>query len=190
MEYTLHHGDLPAGLNLGSVIAVDGEMTGLNPWRDRLCMLQIAGENGDIHLVKVLGDPSVTKILHVAVTDTAFVYKWLGVLMQPLFCTKVASRIARTNTENHSMKYLIKEYLEIDFKKTHQTSDWGAETYSPEQLEYAASDVVHLHKLREKLTELLKREGRTELADACFKFLPTRAVLDLYGWPEEGLLGY
>lgn len=203
MEYTLHHGDLPDGLDLGAVVAVDGEMMGLNAWRDRLCMLQFCGEHGDIHLVKfgrgeyhapnivkLFADDKVVKILHCAVTDMAFAYRWLGVRMENVFCTKVASRIARTNTDMHSMKYLIKEYLDIEFKKTHQTSDWGAETYSPEQLDYAASDVLHLHALREKLMELLLREGRAELAEACFKFLPYRAVLDLNGWPEEGLLGY
>lgn len=203
MNIKLHHGDLPAGLHLGSVVAVDCEMGGLNPWRDRIFLTQIKGEGDDIHLVKfgrgeynapnlskVLSDPKVTKIFHVARTDCTFLQRWLGVTVAPVFCTKVASRIARTNTDIHSMKFLLKEYLGVEVSKHYQCSDWGAEEYTKEQMEYAASDVLYLHALRDKLIQLLQREGRTDLAKGCFDFLPTRSKLDLYGWPEEAFLGH
>jgi ribonuclease D len=203
MNYTLHHGDLPNGLDLGPVVAADCEMTGLNPWRDHLCLMQLAGRDGHAHLVKfkrgeynapnttkLMANPNVVKIFHVGATDLAFIYNYLRVEVRPVFCTKVASRLARTNTDIHSMKQLIKEFLDIDFKKTHQQSDWGADAYSPEQLEYAAADVQHLHVLYDKLSALLEREGRMDLAKGCFDFLPIRARLDLGGWPEEHFLGH
>lgn len=203
MALHLHHGDLPDGLSLGPVVAVDGEMMGLNPYRDRLCLVQLSAGDGEAHLVKfdgtdysapnlkaLLSSPDVEKIFHVARTDLAVMKHWLGVTVAPVFCTKVASRLCRTFTERHGMKDLIKELLHVDFSKgVQQTSDWGAPDLSPEQLSYAADDVLYLHRLRDVLTALLRREGRWEMAQACFRFLPTRAELDLGGWPED-VLGY
>ncbi len=203
MALHLHHGDLPEGLSLGPIVAVDGEMMGLDPYRDRLCLVQLSAGDGDAHLVKfdgkdysaprlkaLLADPAVEKIFHVARTDLAVMKHWLGVTVAPVFCTKVASRLCRTFTERHGMKDLIRELLHVDFSKgVQQTSDWGAAELTPEQLAYAADDVLYLHRLRETLIALLEREGRLALAQACFRFLPWRAELDLGHWPED-VLGY
>lgn len=203
MTVHLHHGDLPDGLDLGPIVAVDGEMMGLHPHRDRLCLVQLSSGDGDAHLVKfngkeydapnlkaLLSSPDVEKIFHCARTDLAFMKHWLGVAVAPVFCTKIASKLCRTYTERQGMKELIRELLKIDFSKgAQQTSDWGAEELSPEQLSYAADDVLYLHRLREELIKLLEREDRMELAQACFRFLPYRAELDLGGWPDD-VLGY
>lgn len=202
---TIHYykNDLPDGLNLGPVVAVDGEMMGLNPHRDRLCLVQLSSGDGNAHLVhlvdrdfsapnlkKLLGDKNVVKIFHVARTDLAVMKHWLGVRVAPVFCTKVAARLVRTYTDKNGMKDLITNMLGVEFVKgVQQTSDWGAVELTEDQKTYAADDVLYLHKLREKLIELLKREDRMELAQACFDYLPFRAELDLGGWPED-MLGY
>lgn len=208
MANHLYHGDLPddvlAQLSAGTAVAVDGEMMGLNPFRDRLCLVQLSSGDGNAHLVKfdgkdysapnlkaLLSNPKVTKIFHVARTDMAVMKHWLGITVAPVFCTKVASRLCRTYTDRHSMKFLIEDLLGIKIGKNHafQCSDWGAATLSTEQQDYAADDVLYLHQLMAKLTELLEREGRFGLAKACFDFLPARAELDLGGW-DDSMLGY
>jgi ribonuclease D len=202
MTVHLHKNDLPTGLSFGPVVAVDGEMMGLNPFRDRLCLMQLSAGDGDAHLVQfngtdysapnlkaLLTDPKVEKIYHVARTDVAFAHHWLGVRVNPVFCTKVASRLCRTFTDKHGMKEIIKDLLGIEIAKGLGSSDWGVAELTPEQMQYAAEDVLYLHALREKLMVMLKREGRLELAQACFNFLPYRAELDLGGWSEE-MLGH
>lgn len=202
MTVHLHKNDLPAGLSFGPVVAVDGEMMGLNPFRDRLCLMQLSAGDGNAHLVQfngtdysapnlkaLLTDPKVEKIYHVARTDIAFAHHWLGVRVNPVFCTKVASRLCRTFTDKHGMKEIIKDLLGIEIAKGLGSSDWGGAELTQEQMQYAAEDVLYLHALREKLLVLLKREGRLELAQACFNFLPYRAELDLGGWSEE-MLGH
>ena len=202
MTVHLHKNDLPAVLSFGPVVAVDGEMMGLNPFRDRLCLMQLSAGDGDAHLVQfnctdysapnlkaLLTDPKVEKIYHVARTDIAFAHHWLGVRVNPVFCTKVASRLCRTFTDKHGMKEIIKDLLGIEIAKGLGSSDWGGAELTQEQMQYAAEDVLYLHALREKLLVLLKREGRLELAQACFNFLPYRAELDLGGWSEE-MLGH
>ncbi len=200
MNVTLHEGDLPAGLDLGPVVAIDTETLGLRPMRDRLCLVQLSSGDGNVHLVKfstakydapnlkkLLGDPKVTKLFHFARFDIGVMHTYLNVLTAPVYCTKVASRIARTYTGHHSLKNLVKDLLQIDIDKQQQTTDWGAATLSPEQIEYAATDVLHLHRIRAILDESLVREGRMELAHACFGFLPHRALLDMAGWAEEDI---
>ena len=202
MTVHLHKNDLPTGLSFGPVVAVDGEMMGLNPFRDRLCLMQLSAGDGDAHLVQfngtdysapnlkaLLTDPAVEKIYHVARTDIAFAHHWLGVRVNPVFCTKVASRLCRTFTDKHGMKEIIKELLGIEIAKGLGSSDWGGAELTQEQMQYAAEDVLYLHALRDKLMVMLKREGRLELAQACFNFLPYRAELDLGGWSEE-MLGH
>jgi ribonuclease D len=197
MTITLHRGDLPADLSLGSVVAVDTETMGLNPHRDRLCLVQLSAGDGNAHLVQILrgpakaprlaallADPQVLKLFHFGRFDIAMLEHALGVRCEPVYCTKIAARLTRTFTDRWGLKDLCKELLGVDLSKQQQTSDWGADTLSEEQLAYAASDVLHLHALRAKLDALLAREGRTELAEAAFRFLPTRARLDLAGWPE------
>ena len=197
MTITLHRGDLPADLSLGSVVAVDTETMGLNPHRDRLCLVQLSAGDGNAHLVQIprgpanaprlaalLADPKVLKLFHFGRFDIAMLEHALCVRCEPVYCTKIAARLVRTFTDRWGLKDLCKELLAVDLSKQQQTSDWGAETLSEEQLAYAASDVLHLHALRAKLDLLLAREGRTELAEAAFRFLPTRARLDLAGWPE------
>jgi ribonuclease D len=197
MTITLHRGDLPADLSLGSVVAVDTETMGLNPHRDRLCLVQLSAGDGNAHLVQIprgpakaprlaalLADPKVLKLFHFGRFDIAMLEHALGVRCEPVYCTKIAARLVRTFTDRWGLKDLCKELLGVDLSKQQQTSDWGADTLSEEQLAYAASDVLHLHALRAKLDSLLAREGRTELAEAAFRFLPTRARLDLAGWPE------
>ncbi|MSP49680.1 MAG: ribonuclease D [Alphaproteobacteria bacterium] len=198
MSLHLHKGDLPDGLDLGPLVAIDSETMGLDPARDRLCLVQLSAGDGACHLVqlaqgaekapnlkKLLTDPKVTKLFHFARFDIAMFRRHLGVTTQPLYCTKIASKLTRTFTDKHGLKDLCKDLLSVDLSKQQQTSDWGAPTLSEEQLRYAASDVLHLHKLKEKLDAMLKREGRIEIAEACFRFLPVRAELDLLGWGDE-----
>jgi ribonuclease D len=197
MTITLHRGDLPADLSFGAVVAVDTETMGLNPHRDRLCLVQLSAGDGNAHLVQILrgpakaprlaalmADPKVLKLFHFGRFDIAMLEHALGARCEPVYCTKIAARLTRTFTDRWGLKDLCKELLGVDLSKQQQTSDWGADTLSEEQLAYAASDVLHLHALRAKLDALLAREGRTELAEAAFRFLPTRARLDLAGWPE------
>lgn len=196
MTIRLHHGDLPAGADFGPVVAIDTETLGLNLNRDRLCLVQLSRGDGNAELVQIgpgqdapelkrlLADESVLKIFHFGRFDMAVLKHALGVMPRPVYCTKVASRLARTFTDRHGLKDLVRELLGIEISKQQQSSDWGAPTLTQEQLAYAASDVLHLHALREKLDVMLVREGRDGLARACFAFLPTRAELDLRGWGD------
>jgi ribonuclease D len=199
----LHKGDLPEDLNLGSVVAIDCETMGLNPKRDRLCVVQISGGDGHAHLVQVakgqsaapnlerlLTDPAVLKIFHYGRFDIAAMYHAFGALTAPVYCTKIASKMVRTYTDRHGLRNLTQELLGVDISKQQQSSDWGAETLTEAQKDYAASDVLHLHKLRDVLNTRLAREGRTDLAQACFDFLPTRALLDLEGWPDTDIFAH
>jgi ribonuclease D len=199
----LYQGDLPKGLQLEGDIAIDCEAMGLNPHRDRLCVVQLSDGKGDAHLVQfaadqyhaphlvaLLTDPQRVKIFHFGRFDIALIYHYLGALTAPVYCTKIASRLARTFTDRHSFKDLCRELIGTDISKQQQTSDWGAATLSPEQMSYAAADVLYLHALREKLNAMLAREGRMELARQCFNFLPTRARLDLEGWPDQDIFAH
>ena len=204
MAIHVHVGDLPENLDLGGVIAVDSETMGLNPNRDRLCLVQLSSGDGDAHLVQfpphkgydaprleaMLGDPNRLKLLHFARFDIAMVERWLGVTMAPVYCTKIASKLTRTYTDRHGLKDNCRELLDVDLSKQQQSSDWGAESLSDAQKAYAASDVLHLHALKAKLDERLAREGRTDLARACFEFLPYRAKLDLAGWEESDIFAH
>lgn len=203
MTIRLHKGDLPSDVRFTQSVAIDTETLGLNPLRDRLCLVQLSGGDGNAEIVQIaagqksaprlqalLADRSVTKIFHFARFDIAVLEHALGVMTEPLFCTKIASRLTRTYTDRHGLKDLAKELVDVDLSKQQQSSDWAAETLSEAQLAYAASDVLYLHQLRDKLTERLAREGRRELADACFRFLPTRARLDLLGWGEEDIFAH
>jgi ribonuclease D len=197
MANKLYRGDLPADLSFGSVVAIDTETMGLNPHRDRLCLVQLSSGDGHAHLVQIakgqtkaphlaalLADPNVLKLFHFGRFDIAVLEHALGVRCEPVYCTKIAAKLTRTFTDRFGLKDLCKELLGVDLSKQQQTSDWGAESLSEEQLSYAASDVLHLHALKAKLDALLEREGRIELAQAAFRFLPSRARLDLAGWPE------
>ena len=197
MANHLHRNDLPDGLDLGPVVAIDCETMGLNPHRDRLCVVQLSSGNGEAHIVQIeqgqteapnlsalLTDPKVLKLFHFGRFDVAAMYQAFGALASPVYCTKIASKLVRTYTDRHGLKYLLQELLGIDISKQQQSSDWGAAELTEAQIEYAASDVLYLHQLRDKLDERLDREGRMKLAQACFEFLPTRARLDLEGWPE------
>jgi ribonuclease D len=202
MANSLYHGDLPAGLDLGPVVAVDCETMGLVPARDRLCLVQLSAGDDDAHLVQILpgvpapnlaamlADPARLKLFHFGRFDIAALLNALGVLTAPVYCTKIASRLVRTYTDRHGLKDLVRELLDIDISKQQQTSDWGAETLTSAQLDYAAADVLYLHRLRDVLDARLTREGRAELAQACFDFLPTRARLDLAGWPEIDIFAH
>jgi ribonuclease D len=203
MGHQLHRGDLPDGLLFGDAVAVDTEAMGLNPHRDRLCLVQVSRGDGDAHLVqfaagcyeapnlkRLLADPAVVKLFHFARFDIAILYHYLRVMPRPLYCTKIASRLTRTFTDRHGLRDLCKDLLGVDLKKEQQSSDWGAQTLTEEQLRYAASDVLHLHALRARLDEMLVREGRAELAQRCFEFLPARALLDLAGWPEQDIFAH
>ena len=196
MTIHLHRGDLPDGLDLGSVVAIDTETMGLDPNRDRLCVAQLSAGDGDAHLVQfspgpidapnlrgLLQDPERLKLFHYGRFDIAVMARYLGAVAQPVYCTKIASKLVRTYTDRHGLKVLCSELLGVDLSKQQQSSDWGAAELSEQQQAYAASDVLHLHKLRGKLDERLAREKRLHLAEACFQFLPTRAMLDLAGWP-------
>lgn len=199
----LHYGDLPEGVVLNGDLAVDTEAMGLNNKRDRLCLVQLSDGNGDAHLVKFepgkyaapnliarLSDPKRVKLFHFARFDLSIMQEYLGVRLSNIYCTRTASRLARTYTDRHGYKDICRELLGVDISKQQQSSDWGAPTLSPEQIDYAASDVLHLHKLREKLDVMLEREGRTKLAKECFEFLPTRAELDLAGWEEADIFAH
>jgi ribonuclease D len=199
----LYRGDLAADVDLGDVVAVDTEAMGLNPHRDRLCLVQLSAGNGEAHLVqlapgryeaprlqRLLADRSVTKLFHFGRFDMAMLYRYLGVMPEPIYCTKIASRLARTFTHRHGLRDLCKDLLNVDLKKEQQSSDWGAAELSEEQLRYAASDVLHLHALRQRLDAILLREGRVEHARACFEFLPHRVLLDLDGWPEQDIFAH
>ena len=203
MTIRLHRGDLPAGADFGSVVAIDTETLGLEPHRDRLCLVQLSKGDGSADLFQIargqtrapnlerlLGDAKVTKLFHFARFDLAALYKTFGVMPEPVFCTKIASRLVRTYTDRHGLKDLTKELLGIDLSKQQQSSDWGADELTDAQMAYAASDVLYLHALKDKLEVLLKREERDDLASACFAFLPTRAKLDLKGWPEVDILAH
>jgi ribonuclease D len=203
MTIRLHRGDLPDLSRYGASVAIDTETLGLHPHRDRLCVVQLSpgdgtadvvqiapGQSAAPNLVHLLTDPAVTKIFHFARFDVAVLGHAFGVTVAPIFCTKIASRLTRTYTDRHGLKDLVKELLDIDLSKQQQSSDWAAETLTDAQLAYAASDVLHLHALKARLEERLAREGRTELARACFEFLPTRAALDLAGWPDEDIFAH
>jgi ribonuclease D len=203
MTNQLHHGDLPEDIGFGTEVAVDTEAMGLNPHRDRLCLVQLSAGDGDAHLVqfepggygaprltRLFTDPTVTKLFHFARFDLAMLYHYLGVMAAPVYCTKIASRLVRTFTDRHGLRDLCKDLLNIDLSKQKQSSDWGAPNLSEEQLRYAASDVLHLHALRLRLDEMLAREGRAALARACFEFLPHRVLLDLEGWPEQDIFAH
>lgn len=203
MANHLYIGDLPDGLDLGSTVAIDCETMGLNPHRDRLCVVQLSGGDGDAHIVQIkmdqtrapnlerlLLDPKVLKLFHFGRFDIAAMYNRFGALAAPVYCTKIASKLVRTFTDRHGLKVLLQENVGIDISKQQQSSDWGAETLSEAQLDYAASDVLYLHQLKAALDEMLTREGRMELAEDCFEFLPTRARLDLIGWPEIDIFAH
>jgi ribonuclease D len=203
MIHKLYHDDLPEGVDFGAVVAIDTEAMGLNPHRDRLCLVQLSAGDGDAHLVqfasgdyaaprlkRLLADPSVTKLFHFARFDLAMLYRYLGIMATPVYCTKIASRLARTFTDRHGLRDLCKDLLSIDLSKQQQSSDWGAPGLSEEQLRYAASDVLHLHDLRSRLDAILARERREALAQACFEFLPHRVLLDLEGWPEQDIFAH
>ena len=198
-----YQNDLPDGLDLGPVVAIDCETMGLNPNRDRLCLIQLSGGDGEAHLVQVakgqteapnlaalLTNPDVLKLFHFGRFDIAAMYHAFGALTAPVYCTKIASKLVRTYTDRHGLKYLCQELLGIDISKQQQSSDWGAETLSEAQKSYAASDVLYLHQLRDELNRRLAREGREEIAQSCFDFLPTRAQLDLAGWPEIDIFSH
>ena len=193
----LHKGDLPDGLNLGPVVAIDTETMGLDPRRDRLCLVQLSSGDGHAHLVQIargqtsapnlqrlLTDPGVIKLFHFARFDIAALQRGLGVVTAPVWCTKVAAKLIRTFTDRHGLKYLLMELVGVDVSKAQQTSDWGAAVLTDAQKEYAASDVLYLHRLKAALEPLLIREDRLGLAQRCFDFLPTRSELDLLGWDE------
>jgi ribonuclease D len=199
----LHQNDLPDGLNLGSVVAIDTETMGLIPGRDRLCLVQLSAGDGDAHLVQIakgqreapnlarlLADPAVLKLFHFGRFDIAVLEAAFGVRSAPVWCTKIASKLVRTYTDRHGLKYLLSEMLGIDISKHQQMSDWGSPTLTEAQLAYAASDVLYLHRLKEQLDMRLDREGRRALAQACFDFLPARAALDLAGWPEADIFAH
>jgi ribonuclease D len=203
MSITLHRGDLPDGLDLGPAVAIDTETMGLVPRRDRLCLVQLSAGDGDAHLVQVprggapapnlarlLTDERVLKLFHFGRFDIAVLDNAYGALARPVYCTKIASKLTRTFTDRHGLKNLCHELIGVDVSKQQQSSDWGAETLTEAQLEYAASDVLYLHRLRAVLDERLAREGRAEIAEACFRFLPDRARLDLVGWPEEDIFAH
>lgn len=203
MENYLYQNDLPDGLDLGPVVAIDCETMGLNPHRDRLCLIQMSSGDGNAHLVqvargqteapnlcKMLEDPNVLKLFHFGRFDIAAMYNAFGAMTAPVYCTKIASKLIRTYTDRHGLKNLLLELLSVDISKHQQMSDWGAKTLTPAQLDYAASDVLYLHRLREALNKRLAREGRTEMAQACFDFLPMRARLDLEGWPEQDIFAH
>ena len=192
-----HSEDLPEDLDLGQIVAIDCETMGLNPSRDRLCVVQLSSGDGNTHIIQIekgqaeapnlvnlLSNDKILKLFHFGRFDIAILFSTFGVITSPVYCTKIASKIARTYTDRHGLKNLLSEILDVDISKQHQSSDWGAKHLSKAQIEYAATDVLYLHALREKLNEMLTRENRSELANECFKFLPSRAVLDIKGWND------
>jgi ribonuclease D len=203
LSIELHQSDLPDGVDFGDSVAIDTETMGLNPHRDRLCLIQLSAGDGICHLVQIpaggrdapnlkrlLTDPNVVKLFHFARFDIAALRNGLGVDCAPVYCTKIASRLVRTYTDRHGLKDLCREILDVDLSKQQQSSDWGAATLSDAQKSYAASDVLHLHALKDRLDEMLRREGRTHLAEAAFQFLPTRAELDLSGWAQDDIFAH
>ena len=203
MTNHLYQNDLPDGLDLGAVVAIDCETMGLNPHRDRLCLVQLSSGDGNCHLIqvavgqtkapnlcKVLADPQVLKLFHFGRFDIAAMLNAFGTVTAPVYCTKIASKLIRTYTDRHGLKNLLQEFLRVDISKFQQQSDWGADQLSKAQLDYAASDVLYLHKLRDELNIRLARELRTDMAQACFDFLPMRAQLDLAGWPEQDIFSH
>ncbi len=203
MANHLYQNDLPDGLDLGPIVAIDCETMGLNPHRDRLCLIQMSGGDGECHLVqvaqgqteapnlcKMLADPNVLKLFHFGRFDIAALEHTFGTLTAPVYCTKIASKLVRTFTDRHGLKTLLQDMLGIDISKHQQQSDWGAAELTEAQLDYAASDVLYLHKLKDAFDAMLAREGRTEMAQACFDFLPMRAKLDLAGWPETDIFSH
>ena len=203
MTNFLYKGELPDDLDLGPVVAIDCETMGLNPHRDRLCVVQMSGGDGNAHLIQVAKDqteapnlcrmlenPNVLKLFHFGRFDIAALYHAFGALTSPVYCTKIASKLVRTYTDRHGLKNLTQELIGVDLSKQQQSSDWGAEELTSAQVDYAASDVLYLHRLREELNIRLEREGRADLAEAAFEFLPTRAKLDLAGWPETDIFAH
>ncbi|QFU07114.1 Ribonuclease D [Rhodobacteraceae bacterium THAF1] len=203
MTNHLHKGDLPDDLDLGRFVAIDCETMGLNPHRDRLCVVQLSAGDGDAHLVQVahrqtsapnlerlLTDPLVLKLFHFGRFDIAAMYHAFGALAAPVYCTKIASKLVRTYTDRHGLRQLLQELVDVDISKFQQQSDWGAPELTDAQIAYAASDVLHLHALRDVLDQRLAREGRTTLAQSCFDFLPTRAQLDLMGYAETDIFSH
>jgi len=199
----VHYGDLPANIDFGKSVAVDSETLGLNPHRDRLCVVQLSSGDGNAHLVhfnepvydapnlkKLFADPTVEKLFHFARFDVAVIRKYLGVECTPVYCTKIASKLVRTYTDRHGLKALCQELINVDLSKAQQSSDWGKSKLSLDQVNYAASDVLYLHQLQAILDDMLVRENRKEIAQACFDFLPTRATLDLNGWPEIDIFSH
>ena len=203
-----YQNDLPDGLDLGPMVAIDCETMGLNPHRDRLCVVQLSGGDGHAHIVQIAQDqigkgkeaapnlcallenPDVIKLFHYGRFDIAAMFNAFGALAAPVYCTKIASKLVRTYTDRHGLKNLLQELLQQDISKQQQSSDWGAPTLTKAQLDYAASDVLHLHRLKRELDRMLDREGRAEMAQACFDFLPTRARLDLAGWPDVDIFSH
>ncbi len=199
----LHQGDLPSGLDFGDCVAIDSETMGLDPLRDRLCLIQLSAGDGVCHLVQfpqgeyaapnlkaLLEDGGVTKLFHFARFDLAMISKYLGAACEPVYCTKIASKLVRTYTDRHGLKDLCRELLGVELSKEQQSSDWGAAELSPDQLTYAAADVLHLHALRTRLDDMLAREGRVSLAETCFRFLSARAELDLGGWDSQDIFAH
>ena len=203
MANHLYQNDLPDGLDLGPIVAIDCETMGLNPHRDRLCVVQMSGGDGHSHIVQIekgqaeapnlcrmLTDPDVLKLFHFGRFDIAALFHAFGALTAPVYCTKIASRLVRTYTDRHGLKAITQELIGVDISKQQQSSDWGAPELTNAQLDYAASDVLHLHRLREVLNERLEREDRMEIAQSCFDFLPVRAKLDLMGWPDTDIFAH
>lgn len=203
MTNFLYQNDLPDDLDLGPIVAIDCETMGLNPHRDRLCVVQLSGGDGHAHLIQVaigqteapnlcalLENPDVLKLFHFGRFDIAAMFNAFGALTAPVYCTKIASRLIRTYTDRHGLAKLLQELLSVDISKQQQSSDWGAPKLTTAQIDYAASDVLYLHKLRDELNVRLEREGRQEMAQACFDFLPTRAKLDLAGWPDTDIFAH
>ena len=203
MAIKVYRGDLPAQVEMGPVVAVDTEAMGLNPRRDKLCLVQLSAGDGNAHLVQVdrttfdaprlkqlLEDENITKIFHYARFDVAMLKQYLGARVRPLYCTKIASKLARTYTDKHGLKDIVKEMLGIDLSKQQQSSDWGSPILSDAQKQYAALDVIYLHEVKARFDQILQREGRMELARACFEFVPVRAELDLAGWTEEDVFAH
>ncbi len=203
MTNTVYQNDLPDGLDLGPEVAIDCETMGLHPHRDRLCVVQLSGGDGNAHLVQIakgqteapnlcrlLEDPKVLKLFHFGRFDIAAMMNAFGAVTAPVYCTKIASRLIRTYTDRHGLAKLLHELLSIDISKQQQSSDWGAAELTQAQIEYAASDVLYLHRLRDALNQMLEREGRMEIAQSCFDFLPARARLDLEGWPETDIFAH
>lgn len=203
MTTRLHRGDLSDLSAYRAVVAIDTETLGLNPHRDRLCVVQLspgdgsadvvqipAGKVASPNLVRLLSDPKRLKLFHFARFDLAVLHKAYGVMASPVYCTKIASKLTRTYTDKHGLKDLVRELLGVDLSKQQQSSDWGAANLTDAQLAYAAADVLHLHALKERLDQMLARENRTSLAEACFGFLPTRVELDLGGWAEEDIFAH